>query len=592
MHVDANHSGTAGAPESLGRFQVIGKLGEGAQSVVYLAYDPQLQREVALKALRLEQSDTRRAALLHEARAVSRMSHPGIVPVFEALDSPSALCLVFEYVAGQTLAERIAVQGPMPPAQAVSMLLPVLQGVAYAHAQRIVHRDLKPSNILLDDAGRARVMDFGIAVRQSAPGEEVVGGYGPMLGTPAYMAPEFARDGVVSPAMDIFGAGLVIYEMLCGQRAVGAQQGVAAIRYLLRNDIRLPESLSLPALMDDALRAIVHQALSREPQARQSSMDELIGQLQECLQPARRAPSAAQEMARSAALDALLARMPPELALAVPGHAAQAAEMAIGSIGSVSDRRNAFAELVRVVLDNPPQTLLLLRLANGAQARAFGAAPASTVTQAISELGVLGVTQALQAQPQLPDDQADAAAANMQAQYRQAYRAGLLTQELSGLLGQDAEEARIGGMLQSLGRIALAAGLPQDGALLLGESVGARPEQERRARKLLGIGLSDLGLALAKSWGLPATLLQSMNAPYSSEVALPATRGELLAAVAALADEVIAAQTLQDESARESAMDDALQRHGRALCLSRHEVNHAMARLGLLPDGASSAASA
>lgn len=573
-------------PEAVGRFQVIGKLGEGAQSIVYLAYDPQLQREVALKALRLEVNDVRRAALLREARAVSRMSHPGIVPVFEALDSPSALCLVFEYVAGRTLAEHIAANGPMAPAQAVAMLLPVLQGVAYAHAQRIVHRDLKPSNILLDDAGRARVMDFGIAVRQNSPGEEVVGGYGSMLGTPAYMAPEFARDGEVSPAMDVFGAGLVLYELLCGRRAVGTQQGVAAIRYLLRNDIRLPEPLPLPAPMDDALRAVVHQALSRDPQARQASMDELIGQLQECLQPARRAPSAAQEMARAAALDALLARMPSELELAVHGTAAQAAQLAIGSIGSVGDRRGALEDLVRVVLDNPPQTLLLLKLANGAQARAFGAAPTSTVTQAISELGVLGVTQALQAQPQLPDGQADGAAARLQIQYRQACRAGLLAQELSGLLGQDAEEARVAGMLQSFGRIALAAGLPQDGALLLGENVGARSEQERQARKLLGIGLSDLGLALAKSWGLPAILLQSMNAPNSSEAALPATRGELLAAVAALADEVIAAQTLHDASARESAMDDALRRLGSTLCMSRHEVNQAMARLGLLPGGA------
>ena len=566
------------APEMMGRFQVIGKLGEGAQSVVYLAYDPQLQREVALKALRLEPNDSRRAALLREARAVSRMSHPGIVPVFEALDSESALCLVFEYVAGQTLAERIAAQGPMQSAQAVAMLLPVLQGVAYAHAQRIVHRDLKPSNILLDDAGRARVMDFGIAVRQNAQGAEVSNAYGSMLGTPAYMAPEFARDGEVSPAMDIFGAGLVLYEMLCGRRAVGVQQGVAAIRYLLRNDICLPDLMPTP--VDEGLRAIVNQALSRDPIARQASMDELVGQLQQCLNPARRTPSAAEEMARSAALDTLLARMPAELEFAVPGKAAQAACALIGGAG---DRRGALAELVRVVLDNPPQTLLLLRLANSAQARAFGATPASTLTKAISELGVLGVAQALQTQSQMSEGEADAATARLQAQYMRARDAGLLAQELSGLLEQDAEEARIAGMLRSLGRIALAAGLPLESATLLDESADGRTDQEQFVRKSLGIGLADLGLALAKAWGLPAVLLQSMTAAQAGEAALPATRGELLGAVAALADELVAAQSLPDESAREPAIASALQSHGQGLCLSRHEVNKAMARVGLAP---------
>ena len=138
-------------------------------------------------------------------------------------------------------------------------------------------------------------------------------------------------------------------------------------------------------------------------------------------------------------------------------------------------------------------------------------------------------------------------------------------------------------MLRSLGRIALAAGLPQESATLLDESAGGHSDREQLVRKSLGIGLADLGLALAKAWSLPAVLLQSMNTAHVDDAALPATRGELLGAVAALADDLAAAQSLHDESSREWAIASALQSHAQGLCLSRHEVNKAMARAGVAP---------
>ena len=125
---------------TVGRFQVIGTLGQGSQSVVYLAFDPQLHREVAVKSLRLtEETPDAADMLLNEARAVSRLSHPALVPVFEAGEHGGNPYLVFEYVAGQTLAEQLAESGAQEPEKVVDLLLPVLDAVEYAHANRVSH---------------------------------------------------------------------------------------------------------------------------------------------------------------------------------------------------------------------------------------------------------------------------------------------------------------------------------------------------------------------------------------------------------------------------------------------------------------------
>ena len=174
--------------EQIGRFEIIRELGRGAQSVVYLARDPHLQREVAIKTLHFARADAlKNQQLLSEARMVSQLRHPNIVPIFEAGEEGGDIYLVFEFVPGQNLRDYLKTNGQLSPVQAIAIVHPVLDAIAHAHAAGIIHRDLKPSNILIDADGTPRVMDFGIAARgesQSNDGEA-------FMGSPVYMAPEF-----------------------------------------------------------------------------------------------------------------------------------------------------------------------------------------------------------------------------------------------------------------------------------------------------------------------------------------------------------------------------------------------------------------
>ncbi|MBL8491910.1 MAG: serine/threonine protein kinase, partial [Rhodocyclaceae bacterium] len=254
------------APPTVGRFEIRRELGRGAQSVVYLAWDPQLQREVAIKTLRFSGADTAmNASLLAEARAVSRLRHANIVPIFDAGEEEGYPYLVFEYVAGRSLAEAIAAEGRISRAQAADWMRQVLDGLAAAHAEGIVHRDLKPSNILMDGRGTPRVMDFGIAVRLGATaGEAVAAGAEGLSGTPAYMAPEYIAGRSVGPRMDIFAAGLILLEMLTGAKAVQGQTVGQLLYRIAHEDIALPKDAGI----DDRLGDIILKACARDPAAR------------------------------------------------------------------------------------------------------------------------------------------------------------------------------------------------------------------------------------------------------------------------------------------------------------------------------------
>ncbi len=209
-------------PERIGRYAILKLLGKGGQGVVMLAHDDELGRQVAIKLLRHD-PDRRQEKLVTEARIVSRLQHPNIVTLYDVGTYSQLPYLVFEFIDGESLQDRIANFGKLEFADAIILMSQILGGVAYLHENEIVHRDLSPANILLTSDGTPKVTDFGISVlRQQA--EQPEESY---AGTLRYMAPEPFAHQVPGPPSDVFTLATIFYEMLTGKRLyVGENPGV------------------------------------------------------------------------------------------------------------------------------------------------------------------------------------------------------------------------------------------------------------------------------------------------------------------------------------------------------------------------------
>src|SRR5262245_6083537 len=202
----------------LGKFELIDAIGFGAFGTVFKARDPELDRVVAIKVPRSGSLATREDLnrFLREARSVARLRHPSIVSVYEVGQAESVPYLVSEFVQGMTLADLMTARR-LTPDKAARVLADVADALQYAHDQGVIHRDVKPSNILLDDAERPHLMDFGLAKRDA--GEVTMTLDGQVLGTPAYMSPEQASGEAhrVDGRSDVYSLGVIFFQLLTGE---------------------------------------------------------------------------------------------------------------------------------------------------------------------------------------------------------------------------------------------------------------------------------------------------------------------------------------------------------------------------------------
>src|SRR3954471_4702427 len=206
----------SGGLTEIGKYQIIEQIGEGAMGVVYRALDPVLNRPVAIKVMTdaLARDDALRGRFLREAQAAGSLQHPNVITIYDFGEVDGHLFIAMEFVVGEDLEETLRQGAALSVVQRIEILVDVLSGLNYAHKRGIVHRDIKPANIRIDDEGRARIMDFGIAHLQSSKMTRT----GLMVGTPAYMAPEQVTGGAIAPATDIFSVGAVMYELFTGHK--------------------------------------------------------------------------------------------------------------------------------------------------------------------------------------------------------------------------------------------------------------------------------------------------------------------------------------------------------------------------------------
>ena len=261
----------------IGKYLVRGKLGEGAMGVVYRAFDPHIQREVAIKLIRRQVEDAEEAArgdsssarFRNEARAVGRIAHPGVVTIHDFGEVTSAdgmkgyAFLVMELVDGRGLDQILKREMPTPPlAWSLGVMDQLLDALAGAHGQGVWHRDIKPGNLLITRDGRVKLTDFGIAriadhhLTQAAS----------QIGTPGYMAPEQILGGAIDHRADVFACGVLLYRLATGRMPFSG--AIEAVMYQTLNQEPPAPTSVRPGELPAALDAIVRRAMARDPRDR------------------------------------------------------------------------------------------------------------------------------------------------------------------------------------------------------------------------------------------------------------------------------------------------------------------------------------
>ncbi len=259
-----------------GRYRVISRVGSGGMAEVYCAEDTQLGRRVAVKLLheRFAQDEEFVERFRREASSAASLSHANIVNVYDRGQWGGTYYIAMEYLDGRSLDSIVREEAPLSPQRAIELTEQVLRAARFAHRHGVVHRDLKPHNVIIDEEGRVKVTDFGIA----RAGASEITQTGSIMGTARYLSPEQAQGHTVSPRSDLYAIGIMLYELLTGTVPFEGDSVVAIALRHLSEPPRPPSSL-VPAVSAN-LDAIVMRALAKRPEARFADADEFLAALE------------------------------------------------------------------------------------------------------------------------------------------------------------------------------------------------------------------------------------------------------------------------------------------------------------------------
>jgi serine/threonine-protein kinase len=271
-----------GATQRFGRYEILSEVGRGAMGVVYKARDPRINRVVAVKTISLagqppEEDREYRERFFREAEAAGRLSHPGIVTIFDAGEEPEtrAPYIVMEYVGGESLEKLLARSDrKLPAGAAIQLTMEIAEALDSAHCMGVVHRDLKPANILLTAEGHAKIADFGVAKLNLAYQTSA----GRAWGTPAYMSPEQLNGDVVDGRSDLFSLGVILYTILTGHRPFQGNSALT-VSYKVVNRDPIPATL-LDTALPPGLDYIITRAMAKDPRERYQRGMEMVLDLQ------------------------------------------------------------------------------------------------------------------------------------------------------------------------------------------------------------------------------------------------------------------------------------------------------------------------
>jgi serine/threonine protein kinase len=484
--------------QKIGRYRILKRIGQGMHGVVYLAEDPRLVRQVAIKVLKPEfLAQQGGSPVLPEARALSQLRHPNIVAIYDAGDCGDSSYLVFEYVPGTSLKSRLTQDGPFSETVALSVMTAVADAMAHAHSKGILHLDLTPGNVMIDDQGVPRVMDFGLA---SLAGFGMASRKG-VMGTPRYFTPEHVTTGRFDTRTDVFALGLMFFEMLVGRPVLGGRSLPAIVGTLRGKRYDLS---GLTEVAGRKLQIVLGKALAYQPDQRFKSAEPLFAALQRCHETIPVAPIINESSERHSTVDFLLRRMQRQ-----EDFPALSATLVNINQMTADNSKVSTQQLADVVLRDYALASKLLKLANSAF---YGLrAEVSSVSRAITVLGFHQVRltcNSLMLFQHFSKENNPLLLNNLAG----SLLAGLLARLLAGRMAQcNSEEAFLAAMFHTLGR-SLALYYFADDALAVSDLCRKHGLPEAAAAiQILGISYSDLGQAVAREWSLPENLVQCMS---------------------------------------------------------------------------------
>ena len=519
--------------KKIGRFNLIRELGKGSQGVVHLAVDPVLQRNVAIKTLHVANLsnvvDTKKL-LLKEARTISKMEHPNIVSIYEAgEDQNQNPYLVFEYVNGQLLSDIMKKKGIMSVKNALELLKPAIEAISHADQQNIIHCDLKPANILINDENIAKVMDFGIARVLSEQKTKTSG----FFGTPRYIPPEYIREQIISTSNDSYALGIILYEMLTG-RTVFAGKNIKQIVYKVLNEF-LPPPSKFNSDVDAQFESIVLKAIDKKLENRFHSATEFNAAIDEYLSKhddSVKQPSKKQD----ATIEFLLRRMKRKKDFP----ALTESLFKINKIVAQDD--SGFNELASAIVEDFALTAKILKIVNSAYYRRSGG-EVTTISHAVMMLGfdaIRSIAVSLILIDHLHDK---SQAKQLKDQVVSCLYSGVFAKNLADKSQlSNKEETFLSGIFHNLGKLLSIFYFNEESVEIDKLVAEEQITEENAAIQILGVSYSRLGVAIAREWGMPHYIVNTIN-PYNKKAnskRLHLSDEEKMHAISSLSNELTA----------------------------------------------------
>jgi serine/threonine protein kinase len=553
-------------PTQIDRFNIVQELGKGSQGVVYLASDPRLERQVAIKTLHTQSltNSHRQERLLQEARMVGKLQHRNIIPLYEAGEYNGQLYLVFEYVDGMSLKEQVKREGPLVVHKAIQLMIEILDGITCAHEQGVIHRDLSPSNILIDKKGMPRIMDFGISIMadgKEKPDRDIAG-------TPCYMSPEHFSDEALVTQSDIFSLGLIFFEMLVGRPAIAADNEFT-IMYKIANETIPPPSLQ-NASVDSRMDAIVLKAVEKKVADRYLNASKMKEALDAYLSPEKEDRGRLNSASYShSTLDFLLRRIRHKSDFPTFSHHI----MEINKKASVSKINFASAsELANAVLKDYSLTNKLLKLVNSAFYGQF-AGKITTVSRAVVVLGFEEVSMAASSLMFFEKFKNKTQMTELREVATSSLMSGMIAKDLAKRMGiHGTEEAFICSMFHNLGKHLVLFYFEEEYQQIKNLMARKGMHENAAVRSVLGISYEELGVGIAKAWKFPDKMISCMKGLPKGNLNKPSSEVEMLQHLSGFSNELCMLISSSEEGDDKEAIAALLKRFEKSFPLSKKQM--------------------